>query len=92
MIIQGEVISERPDSFMGKRGQVNSVVLTIADKDPSGNRLSQMLEYSLTEEEKGKYAGKLMDKPVQVAIHQFQPFGSILRIRGKILSANGAAK
>ncbi len=87
MQINVRVQVERPDSYMSKAGkQVNSVLLACQDIDPSGVRLMNTFEYTMTDEEKAKYAGKLMDRELILGVHEFYPFGGRLRARGKIMS------
>lgn len=66
MTIKALVVSERPDEYTGKKGLVKQQVLNVIDQEAGTNRLIQPLEYSLTEEEKVKYAGKLQDKKIEI--------------------------
>ncbi len=69
--INVKVQVERADEYVGKRGLVKNQVITCQDMDPSGVRLLNTFDYTLTPEEKDKYAGKLMDKDVTL-----QPWSS----------------
>lgn len=76
---------------MGKKGQVSQVMLTIAENTP-GIRMTQVVEYPLTDEEKIKHAGKLRDKVVTVGIREMSVFGGRLRCRGELLDPSLVAK
>lgn len=89
MTIKGLVLSERPDEYTGKKGLVKQQVLNVIDQEPGVNRLAQPLEYSLSEEEKTRFAGKLQDKTIQLGIREIVPFGGRLRVRGQIVSVDG---
>jgi hypothetical protein len=43
-------------------------------------------DYTLNEEEKAKYAGKLQDRTITVGIRELLPFGGRLRARGAIVA------
>jgi len=85
MTINALVISDRPDEYVGKKGLVKQQVLTVIDQEASGHRLLQPLEYTMTDEEKNKHAGKLQDKIVRLGIREIIPFGGRLRVRGAIV-------
>jgi hypothetical protein len=89
MTLKGLVLSERPDEYTGKKGLVKQQVVTVIDQEAGNNRLTQPLEYSLSEDEKPKYAGKLQDKTIRLAIREIIPFGGRLRVRGNILEVEG---
>lgn len=90
MTIKALVITEKPDSYTSKKGQqVNQQTLTVLDQEPGVNRLSQPLEYALSEEEKAKWANKLQDKTIQLGIRELIAFGGRLRVRGAIVSVDG---
>src|SRR6185312_1340422 len=80
------VVSDRPDEYVGKRGLVKSQIITCQDVDPSGFRLLMPFDYTLSEEEKTKWAGKLQDKQIVVGVRELVPFGGRLRARGAIVS------
>ncbi len=89
MTIKGLVLSDRSDSYTGKKGLVVQQILNVIDQEPGVNRLSQPLEYAMTDEEKLKYAGKLQDKTIMLGIREIVPFGGRLRVRGQIVQADG---
>jgi hypothetical protein len=89
MTIKGLVLSDRPDSYTGKKGVVNQQILNVIDQEPGVNRLAQPLEYALNDDEKLRYAGKLQDKTIQLGIREIVPFGGRLRVRGQIVSVDG---
>ena len=80
------VISDRPDEYVGKRGLVKSQIITCQDVDPSGYRLLMPFDYTLSEDEKAKYAGKLQDKQIVIGVRELVPFGGRLRARGAIVT------
>ena len=80
------VTSERPDEYIGKKGLVKNQVITCQDVDPSGYRLLMPFDYTLSEDEKAKYAGKLQDKTIVVGVRELMPFGGRLRARGAIVN------
>jgi hypothetical protein len=80
------VTSERPDEYVGKKGLVKNQVITCQDVDPSGFRLLMPFDYTLSEDEKTKWAGKLQDKTLVVGVRELLPFGGRLRARGAIVS------
>ncbi len=86
MQLKVTVTSERPDEYIGKRGLVKNQVITCQDIDPSGYRLLMPFDYTLSEDEKVKYAGKLQDKTIVVGVRELMPFGGRLRARGAIVT------
>ena len=42
--------------------------------------------YTLTDDEKAKYAGKLLDKHIVIGVRELVPFGGRLRARGAIIT------
>ena len=80
------VISDRPDEYVGKRGLVKSQIITCQDIDQSGYRLLMPFDYTLNEEEKTKWAGKLTDKQIVIGVRELVPFGGRLRARGAIIT------
>lgn len=87
MTITALVLSDRPDEYTGKKGLVKQQVLTVIDQEAGHNRLTQPLEYALSEDEKPKHAGKLQDKVIKLGIREILPFGGRLRVRGQIVEA-----
>jgi hypothetical protein len=86
------ITSDRPDEYIGKKGLVKNQVITCQDIDPSGYRLLMPFDYTLSEDEKAKYAGKLMDKDIVIGVRELMPFGGRLRARGAIISDQPEAK
>jgi hypothetical protein len=80
------VISDRPDEYIGKKGLVKTQIITCQDVDPSGYRLLMPFDYTLSEDEKTKWAGKLQDKQIVIGIRELTPFGGRLRARGAIIT------
>ena len=86
MQLKVSVISDRPDEYVGKKGLVKTQVITCQDVDPSGFRLLVPFDYTLSEDEKAKYAGKLLDKHIVIGIRELVPFAGRLRGRGAIIA------
>jgi hypothetical protein len=86
MIVSVQIISDRADEYVGKKGLVRQQIITCQDVDKSGIRLLQNFDYTLTEPEKEKYAGKLQDKIIQIGVREFTPFGGRFRARGCIVA------
>ncbi len=89
MQINVRVQVDRADEYVGKKGLVKNQVITCQDMDPSGVRLVNTFDYTMTPEEKDKFAGKLLDKDVTLGIYELIPFGGRLRARGKIVNVTG---
>ena len=89
MTIKAMVLSEIPDEYTGKKGLVKSQVLNVLDAESGVNRLTQTMQYTLTEEEKLKYSGKLDNKVINLGIRQVSLFGATVRVRGQIVSVEG---
>lgn len=87
MTITALVLSDRPDEYQGKKGLVKQQVITVIDQEAGHNRLTQPLEYAMSEDEKPKHAGKLQDKVIKLGIREIVPFGGRLRVRGQIVEA-----
>ena len=66
---------DRPDEYVGKSGLVKNQVITCQDMDPTGIRLVNTFDYTLTEDEKEKYAGKLLDKEILLGVYELIPLG-----------------
>lgn len=86
MQLKVSVISDRPDEYVGKKGLVKTQVITCQDVDPSGYRLLMPFDYTLSDDEKVKWAGKLQDKHIVIGIRELVPFGGRLRARGAIVT------
>lgn len=77
-------ISERLNTFQGKRGPVNQQILSLLDLDEFA--FLNTLDYVLNEEEKTKYSGKLVGKRVSIAFTDAKTnFGGRLVLAGRIL-------
>lgn len=85
------VLAETPDEYTSKRGTVvKSQILTLIDREPDpARRLRQPLDYNLSEDEKEKYAGRLADKELTLAVTELSVFGGRNRARGVILEVPG---
>jgi hypothetical protein len=80
-----QVISERLDSYTGKRGKVIQKVLSLLDLDPEKPFLNTF-DYTLSEEEDKTHSGKIQGKKIELAITNMEPaFGGRLRARGAIM-------
>ena len=77
MQLKVAVISDRPDEYVGKRGLVKSQIITSQDVDPSGYRLLVPFDYTLSEDEKPKYAGKLLDKHIVIGVRELVPLAVV---------------
>jgi hypothetical protein len=83
------VVSDAPDEYKNKAGvMVKSHVFACQDSCPSGARLKNSFDYSLSDTEKEKYAGKMLDKVIELDVIELAPapFGGRLRARGHIHS------
>ena len=80
-----QIVSERKDSYVGKKGKVDQVIVSCLDLDGSHAFLNTF-DYILGEEEVKKHAGKIQGKQIELGIRNFEPsFGNRLRARGEIL-------
>ena len=84
--MQVRVVSDQPDEYQGKKGLVKTHVFTCQDICPSGARLKDNFDYVLTDGEKEKLAGKMLDKTLVLDVIELRPppFGSRLRANGRI--------
>lgn len=92
MILYGMVISDMAGrSFKRASGEeVIPQILTIVDQDKSGYRLVQSVDVQLeSSEDKARYAGKLLDKRIEVAVHNITIFQGRPRFEGKITMVDG---
>ncbi|HVU27387.1 MAG TPA: hypothetical protein VHG71_06585 [Verrucomicrobiae bacterium] len=82
------IVSDQPDEYTGKKGLVKTQVFTCQDLCPSGARLKDNFDYVLSEPEKEKYAGKMLDKEIELDVIELRPppFGTRLRSSGRIYS------
>jgi hypothetical protein len=89
MRLKVNVVSDQPDEYKSKTGiLVKSQMLACQDICPSGARLKNTFDYTLSDEEKEKFAGKLTDKVIELDVTELAPapFGGRLRARGRIHS------
>ena len=87
-----QIISQRIESYTGKRGKVEETVVACLDLDGTHPFLNTF-DYVLREDELKQYAGRLVGKAITLAIVTFQPaFGGRLRAGGKILSVGPIAE
>jgi hypothetical protein len=90
MRIKVNVVSDSPDEYKSKKtGEiVKSQVLSCQDVCASGARLKNTFDYQLSDTEKEKYSGKLLDKTIELDVIELAPapFGGRLRARGHIAS------
>ena len=86
MRMKAQIVSERRDSYTGKRGKVEQVIVSCLDLDGSHAFLNTF-DYVLGEEKVKKHAGKIQGKQVELGIRNFEPsFGNRLRARGEIIA------
>lgn len=86
MIVTVQVVGDRADEYFGKKGLVKQQIITCQDMDKSEYRWLQNFDYSLTDAEKEKFAGKLLDKIIQIGVRELTPFGGRFRARGGIVT------
>ena len=86
MQLKVTIISDRADEYVGKKGLVKQQVITCLDVDPSGFRLLMPFDYTLSDDEKAKWAGRLQDKQIVLGVRELVPFGGRLRARGAIVT------
>ena|ERR1700730_11457296 len=92
MQARAQVISERIESYIGKRGKVEQTIVACLDLDRTHPFLNTF-DYILRDDELKQYAGNLVGKTVQLGITTFQPaFGGRLRAAGKIMSVGPVAE
>jgi hypothetical protein len=88
MIIEVQVISERTNSYQGKRGKVEEQILACLDITPE-HAFINTFDYALSEDEEAKHTGKLIGSRLRLAVHDMRPeFGGRLRFKGSILKVN----
>lgn len=90
MIVKAEIIDHSLDSYQGKRGMVNTHVLTLLDRT-DGPRLKNTFDLLLTDEQATKFPvhenGKLTGKPIEIGVTEIQAgFAGRLRVRGQVLA------
>jgi len=89
MNVDALVITDRADEYTGKKGLVKQQIITVIDQSETGERLTQPIEYSLSDEERAIHAGKLQDKLIDLGIRELSFFGTKIRSRGKIMAVLG---
>lgn len=88
MIVEAQVISERLNSFTGKRGRVQEHILACLDLTPE-HPFINTFDYALNAEEVEKHKGQLTGKKLRLAVTNMRPeFGGRLRFQGSILKIN----
>ena len=86
MQTRAQVISERSDSYIGKRGKVEQTILACLDLDRT-HPFINTFDYVFNEDEAKQHGGKLVGRAVQLGIISFEPaFGGRLRAKGHIIS------
>lgn len=80
------IVSDQPDEYVGKKGLVKQHIFTCQDLCPSGARLKDNFDYVLSDPEKEKFAGKMLDKEITLDVIELRPamVGTRLRASGKI--------
>lgn len=90
MILNGLVISDVPDQYTSKGGQlIRTQLVTVVDQDKGGVRLKQSCDYVMSDDEKEKLAGQTQDKLIVLGISEISIFGGRPRVRGKIIQLDG---
>ena len=83
-----QIISERLDSYTGKKGRVEQHIVACLDLDGT-HPLINTFDYVLGEEEVKKHSGKIQGKKVQLGIIGFEPaFGGRMRAKGQLLGVS----
>jgi len=92
MLLIGQVINEREESFTGKRGLQKVTRLDVVDVGAERPRLTSMLEYGLREDELPEYGGgKLEGQRVRIAVEGIEVWNAKFRVKGRILGLADAA-
>ncbi len=79
------IIGERIESFMGKRGKIENLIVALLDNDPKHPMLNTV-DYVLNPDEREKHGGKLRGKKLEIGIAGASvAFGGRLRLQGQIL-------
>lgn len=88
MTVEAEIVSERENSFTGKRGKVEQTILACIDRS-QGPKFINTFDYLMTDEEREKHRGKIEGKKVTLGLVNARPeFGGRLRFEGTILKVN----
>jgi len=81
--------AERANSYVGNKGPVNQVIISLTDKTKTGARLGHVIEKVLTPDEKAQYAGKILDKNLVVDFTKFETWAGAVRGEGAIVQVVG---
>lgn len=85
MIAEIEIISERENSFTGKRGKVEQTIIACVDRC-AGPKFINTFDYVLSDDEREKHRGKLEGKKATLGLINARPeFGGRLRFEGEIV-------
>ncbi len=83
-----QVINERLDSYMGKRGKVEQHIVACLDLD-NAHPFINTFDFVLGEDDAKKYSGKIQGKKVQLGITGFEPaFGGRMRAKGQLIAVS----
>ncbi len=86
MQIKAQIISERIDSYIGKRGEVELTILSCLDLDAT-YPLINTFDYVFPEKDAKHYGSNLVGMTVQLGVINFEPaFGGRLRAKGQIIT------
>ena len=89
MQAKAQIISERNESYTGKRGRVEQTILSCLDVDGT-HPFINTFDFVFNEDEAKQHGGKLVGKTIQLGIISFEPaFGGRLRAKGQIVSVAG---
>lgn len=85
MVIDVQVISERSNSYEGKRGKVTEQILACLDLTPE-HAFINTFDYALGQDEAERHKGQLVGKRVRLAVNNLRTeFGGRFRFQGSIL-------
>ena len=88
MHTKAQVINERLDSYLGKRGKVEQHIIACLDLDAT-HPLLNTFDFVLSEDEAKQHSGKIQGKKVELGIIGFEPaFGGRMRAKGQILGVS----
>ena len=91
MQAKAQIISERSESYTGKRGRVDQTILSCLDVDGT-HPFINTFDFVFNQDEAKQHGGKLVGKTVQLGIISFEPaFGGRLRAKGEIIGVSGSA-
>ena len=90
MQARAQIISERNESYTGKRGKVEQMIVACLDLDRT-HPFINTFDYVFNEDEAKEHGGKLVGRAIQLGIISFEPaFGGRLRAKGRIISVGPA--